>query len=282
MNPVARAILIGIRRGVTMSRHMMTTADGVGNTLFWNAIPLVFLILNRDNIVGGTSLSVAAFALPGLLGISITAASYGAAYYIAAEREDGTVLRAKAVPNGIVGYVTGVVTLELFETAVTFAILLIPGWFLFEGLAIQGPGGWLLLPLVLVLGLLATLPIGVIIGSVVKSPRLIGGLGLLALGALTVTSGVLFPLQGLPGWAQVIGQLLPTYWIGIGLRAAFLPAELAAIEIGGSWRLLEMAAVLGAWAVVGMVVAPVVLRRMARRSTGASLERSRQEALQRL
>ena len=35
----------------------------------------------------------------------------------------------------------------------------------------------------------------------------------------------------------------------------------AAAEIGGSWRTLETVAVLGAWAVAGALVMPVVLRR---------------------
>lgn len=32
-------------------------------------------------------------------------------------------------------------------------------------------------------------------------------------------------------------------------------------ELGGSWRTAEMFAVLGAWAVLGLVLAPILLRR---------------------
>jgi ABC-2 type transport system permease protein len=38
---------------------------------------------------------------------------------------------------------------------------------------------------------------------------------------------------------------------------------------------VETAAVLGAWAVTGLVVAPLVLRRMARRESGSSVEARR-------
>ncbi len=93
-----------------MFRHVVTTADGIWNTVVWSGIPLVILILNRDEVVEGTDLSLAVVALPGFLGLMIAAAALGPAYYIAAEREDGTVLRAKAVPYGILGYVTGVLT----------------------------------------------------------------------------------------------------------------------------------------------------------------------------
>ena len=44
-----------------------------------------------------------------------------------------------------------------------------------------------------------------------------------------------------------------------------LPAEMVAVEIGQSRRTLEMFAVLGLWAVIGVVLAAILLRRMARR-----------------
>ena len=66
------------------------------------------------------------------------------------------------------------------------------------------------------------------------------------------------------------------------MRSVFLPAEAAAWEITGTWRTLEMYVVLTAWAVAGSLIAPVVLRRMARRATGSSVEANRQQAMQRL
>jgi ABC-2 type transport system permease protein len=53
-------------------------------------------------------------------------------------------------------------------------------------------------------------------------------------------------------------------------------------ELSGSWRHLETAAVLDAWALVGLALAPVVLRRMARRESGATVEAGRQKATQRI
>jgi hypothetical protein len=55
-----------------------------------------------------------------------------------------------------------------------------------------------------------------------------------------------------------------------------------AVEISGSWRHLETAAVLGAWAVAGLLIAPAVLRRMARRESGSSLQARWQRRLQRV
>jgi ABC-2 type transport system permease protein len=282
MNPLLYAVRIGLGRGWTMFRHVVTTADGIWNTAIWNGVPLIVLILNRNETVEGTNLPLAVVALPGFLGLMIAAAALGPAYYIAAEREDGTVLRAKGVPYGIVGYVTGTLWQACLETFLGLALLLIPGFILFPGLVIGDPVRWVVFLLVVLLGLLATLPAGVVIGSLVRSPRLVGGLGFLVIGGMAVVSGIFVPLEVLPGWVQVLAQALPTYWIGLGMRFVFLPEAAVAIEIGQSWRHLEMVVVLGAWAIIGSLIAPAVLRRMARRESGASVEASRQEALQRM
>ena len=50
------------------------------------------------------------------------------------------------------------------------------------------------------------------------------------------------------------------------------------MEIGGSWRTLPPSAVLLAWAVVGLVLAPILLRRMARRESGSSRRGPAREA----
>jgi ABC-2 type transport system permease protein len=42
-----------------------------------------------------------------------------------------------------------------------------------------------------------------------------------------------------------------------------------------------MVAVLGAWAAVGFLLAPVILRRMARRESGSAVAERRQQAMQR-
>jgi ABC-2 type transport system permease protein len=282
MNTTAQAVRIGIERGITLFRQIVTTTDGIANTVFWNGIPLAVLLLNRNSSVEGTSLSFATVALPGFLGLMVASAAYGPAYYLAAEREDGTLLRAKAVPNGIIGYTVGVLTQSVLETAISVAILLVPGLLLFEGLVIDGIGAWLTFVGVMLLGLLATLPIGIIIGSVVKSPRLIGGLGLFVLGGMAAISGIFIPIQALPEWLGWIGQSLPTYWVGIGMRSVFLPEAAMALEVGGTWRTLEMVVVLAAWTAVGAAIAPRVLRRMARRTSGSALEASRDAALRRV
>ena len=99
---------------------------------------------------------------------------------------------------------------------------------------------------------------------------------------LVAISGIFYPITSLPVWVQWIAQVFPVYWLGLGMRSALLPDALASVEIGGSWRYLETIGVLGVWAAVGLVLAPIVLRRMARRESGASVAERRQKAMQRV
>ena len=98
---------------------------------------------------------------------------------------------------------------------------------------------------------------------------------------LVATSGIFYPIGGFPGWLQWIAQVFPIYWLGLGMRSALLPESMVAAEIGGSWRHLETVGVLGLWAIVGLILAPIVLRRMARRESGSRVAERREQAMQR-
>ena len=65
------------------------------------------------------------------------------------------------------------------------------------------------------------------------------------------------------------------------MRSALLPANLAAVEIGHSWRHLATAGVLAAWAIAGLALAPVLLRRVARREAGSRVAARRERVLTR-
>ena len=73
----------------------------------------------------------------------------------------------------------------------------------------------------------------------------------------------------------------PLYWIGVAFRWVLLPDSAAAAELGGEWRIGLALVVLVAWAVVGMLVAPALLRRMARRQSGTVVAAARERVLNR-
>ncbi|MGH8951923.1 MAG: ABC transporter permease [Acidimicrobiia bacterium] len=281
MNPKSNAIRTGIERGWTEFKQSLRSPQDQGFYLFTALVILAYLFFNRNNEVEGTTLLYPTVAMPSILGAMVAFGMIiGPAYALAMEREDGTLLRAKAVPNGVIGQVTGHVVSNALGLVPSFAVILIPAAFLFPGFMSNGLEGWLTVLWVTLLGFLATLPIGLAIGSVVPGVQKVGTWGMLPFVALTAISGIFFPMQALWGWVQVVAQVFPVYWLGLGMRSAFLPDSAAALEIGGSWRTGWVAAVLLSWAVVGLIVAPRVLRRMARRQSGSQVEAAKEQALQ--
>ncbi|MGI8310037.1 ABC transporter permease [Saccharopolyspora sp. ASAGF58] len=275
----ANAARAGLQRGWIEFRQTLTTPQDLWGYLFPTVILLVVMSFQRGSTVAGFSLG--AMTLPGALGMGIGFSGLiTIAQQLTVEREDGTLLRAKATPDGMFGYLIGKITLIGCMSLVSLVILLVPGLVLFDGLA-TGVDTWLTLVWVLVLGLVATMPIGAIIGSLFANPRSLGLIMLPMMGLIAI-SGIFYPITGYPEWLQWIAQVFPMYWLGLGMRSALLPDGMAAAEIGESWRHLETVGVLGLWAVVGLVVAPVVLRRMARRESGSSVAARREKAMQRV
>jgi ABC-2 type transport system permease protein len=275
------AIRVGLARGWTEFVLSIRSPQDQSFYLFMAVVVVGYLFLRRNTPVEGTSLLLPSVTMPSILGGLVAfGVIIGPAYALAMEREDGTLLRAKAVPRGILGYVSGQVlfhSLGLFPSLLT---ILIPSVLLFDDLVHRGVAGWITVAWVLVLGLLATMPIGIIIGSLVPNVQKVGTWGMLPILVLTAISGIFYPIQMLWSWLQIVAQLFPVYWLGLGMRSAFLPESAATLEIGDSWRTLATIGVLSAWAIAGALIAPAVLRRMARRQSGSHVEAARQEALQ--
>ncbi|MGK5552878.1 ABC transporter permease [Actinomadura kijaniata] len=277
----ATVLRAGWTRGTTELRQSFTNGPDLVSHLLWPTLVLVALWFLRDREFGDSGLALGTLALPSVLGMNVAMGMVSMSQHLTADREDGTLLRARAVPDGMRGYLVGKVVSVGGGLLADLAILMVPGVLIIDGLRPDGASSWLTLGWVLVLGLVATLPAGAALGSLFSSTRSQGLVQLLVLGVISI-SGVFYPITSLPGWVQGLAQVFPVYWLGLGTRSALLPDAAVAVEIGGSWRQLETAGVLGLWAVAGLVVAPVVLRRMARRESGSSVAERRERALQRV
>ncbi|MGA4859669.1 ABC transporter permease [Streptomyces koyangensis] len=272
----------GVARGRTEFMNSLRTPSDVGYYIVGSTVFVLVMFFNRDNIDETTGISAGALMLPGVLAFTlIFGALMGLATSVATEREDGTLLRAKSLPHGTTGYVVGQSTRVTLEVLFSLALLLVPAFILLDNAWSGGLWGVPHVASLVLLGVLAATPLGFAVGSLVKNPRALGGWGFMVMGGLVGISGIFFPLALLPGWAAGLAQVFPLYWLGHGLRSAMLPDAAAAGEINGSWQVWESYAVLGAWALVGLVLAPVLLRRMARRESGASMSARRETALQR-
>lgn len=274
-------VRLGLQRGwIEMMQSLTTRSDQIWIVTV-NGIFILVLYLQRNATIPDTDISLALATLPSLIGMNILVGGWmGTTMQLSAEREDGTLLRAKSTPGGMLGYLVSRIVLAALNTVLGLVVFIVAGFVVIDGLGDVGAVGWLHMLAILVLGMLATLPWGAIVGSLVKSSQAGFGLSFLPISGMIAISGIFYPISGLPGWLHPVAQIFPAYWLGLGTRAALAPDGAVAAEIGGSWRHLETFGVLGLWAVVGLALAPGILRRMARRESGSVLEERRLRSMQ--
>ena len=272
------AARLGLARGGIEIWQTLTYWPDLLQAVFFSAVSVVALVVMRGHHVPGTTFSLGSLTLPGVIGMNIAVGGVtGVTALLAIDREDGTLLRAKATPGGMSAYVIGKIVLTAATILLGLALMLIVGLFAFPGLHVTAIG-WLTLAWVTALGLLATIPLGILLGSLIADPRFVGAI-VLPFAALAAISGIFYPITHLPGWLQAIGQVFPVYWLGLGMRAALLPGALQSVELDGSWRLGYVLLALCGWAALGLLAAPPVLRRMAQRESGSKVMARRERAM---
>lgn len=269
---------LGLARGGIEVRQVYTYWPDLAQNSIFSLIQVLVLVLMRGHHVPGTTFSLGSLTLPSVIGMGIAFGGLlGVVGLLAVDREDGTLLRAKATPNGMGAYVVGKITLISATQLLGVVITLIIGLAAFPGVTVTA-GGVATLIWVALLGLLATIPLGITLGSLLPNPRWFLVV-MLPFGGITAVSGIFYPITHLTGWLQAVGQVFPVYWMGLGMRAALLPSHLASVEIDGSWRLPYVFLALALWSLLGLAAAPPVLRRMARRESGSRVVARRERAM---
>jgi ABC-2 type transport system permease protein len=256
---------LGLDRGGIELRRAFTYYPDTVQALFSPIAGLILLLLLRRVQIPGTAISVGSLSLPGFIGMTFAFGGiFSMTSSISGDRDDGTLLRAKATPDGVVAYVISKIVYSSANSLAGLALLLVAGLIAFSGVTVH----WVTLAWVTILGLLATIPLGIVIGSAIPSPRYTP-LVLLPMTGLTVFSGLFYPITHVAGWLQAIAQAFPLYWLGLGFRAALLPSAFSSVELAGQWRLPWVFLSLALWSALGLGLAPPVLRRLARRQSGS-------------
>lgn len=278
---VLPTVLRGAVRHARIELRIQLFSPMVFSWLWFPIIGLVVLHFLREQNVMGTAISLAQLGIPGMLAVTlISGGVLGVAGQLVVERDDGTLLRAKAVPHGMLSHLLGNVLVFTGTSFGPVLALLVAASVMFDGITPSTVGGWATFAGVSVLGLFATLPLGALLGALLRTPVMLAWASLVVYAGMAI-SGVFYPISALPGWLQAVGQTLPTYWLGLGLRSALLPAGAVALELGHSWHVGQTVAVLGVWAVLGLALAPMALRRMARKQSGSQVAAARDRVMSR-
>ncbi|MFI6730792.1 ABC transporter permease [Streptomyces sp. R-74717] len=284
MTSPTHTLWLGTQRGLLELAHLARTKRELWSQLVGNLVVLLVLASTiGDGQVSGAPVPSSHLYVAGFISMGVfQTCLISLPQILATEREDGTLLRMRAVPGGVSAYLVSKAVV-VTSIAMANAVVLLVGGVLGAGAPWpKGFGGWITLAWVLVLGLISVAPLGAAVGAVLPNAREAIALVTLPMLGLLVVSGIFFPVTALPTALQWTGELFPLKWIAQGVRSALLPDALLPTETGHSWQHLQILVVLSAWTVAGALLAPRLLRRMARRESGSRLASRREMAQQRV
>lgn len=226
--------------------------------VFSFAYPVVMMVifgsvLGGDKRPGGVPFPqyfVAGIAATGILLATFQALGIA----IAEERSTGQLERLQLLGTPPVAYFAGKAGQVLITVAAQLAILLPVARY---GIDVHLPadlGHWVTFGWVAVLGALAGTVLGIAVSGLRGSATSVGtGISAFAI-VLQFFSGVFFAPNETPAWMQQIAALFPLKWLNQGMRSAFLPDRLGAVEVAGGWEHGRTVAVLAAWVIIGTVI----------------------------
>jgi ABC-2 type transport system permease protein len=150
--------------------------------------------------------------VPGLMGVILTMTMVmmtGLA--MTRERERGTMENLLATPAQPLEVMTGKIVPYIFIGLIQISIILLAAVYLFR---VPFVGSILVLYAVALLFIAAQLTIGITISSLAQNQLQAMQLTFFYFLPTMLLSGFMFPFQGMPGWAQVVGGVLPaTYFM---------------------------------------------------------------------
>lgn len=227
-----------LRGSLELSRAYLLQTMRSRAALVWTlAFPQVWLFLFAviyRNAPGGVS-----GAMPGLLVItSFSGSFFGASYTLVAEREQGILRRFWVTPANALTIVAANSIRAL--STVTFSLIFqcLIAWLVLD---VDFGTSLLVVAVVLLFGVVAFVPLGLIMGSVAKDMRSAPAIGNLLFFPMIFLSGAALPIEMLPGWLQSFGRVLPTAYLVDALRGVMAQGE----TLGQQWVSLAVLALSG-------------------------------------
>ena len=168
------------------------------------------------------------FLAPGFMALTvITGSLQGVATAISREKEQGTMDGLLVSPIPHISIILGKVTAQTVRRLIQGLLILGLSMVLF---GVQIYGSPIIMLIVLVLGTASFVGVGIIMTAVAPDQETAQMMTVLLQFPMMFISGILFPIDQLPGWMQYIGKALPLYYAADALRKVIiLNASLAAI-----------------------------------------------------
>lgn len=171
--------------------------------------------VQRENLIGSTT-NTFQFLAPGFMGLTVVMGTLsGLASAISREKEQGTMDGLMVAPISRNTIVAGKMIAQTVRGMIQAFMILGLSMLLF-GVKIYGSP--LLMVGVLLLGVASFAGIGLIMTSLAPEQETAQMMMMLLQFPMMFLSGILFPMDQLPGWLQWIGKALPLYYAADALR----------------------------------------------------------------
>jgi ABC-2 type transport system permease protein len=211
---------------------------------------------NSDLVLGSADLYLPAMLAMGVL----VSGTQNLGIDIAIEKHDGTLRRLAGTPISPISYFIGKFGQVLISGTAQAVFLILLAHFVFGAFLPSSLGIWITFIWIFYLGLISTSVLGVAISALPRSAKSANSVILPPVLILQFVSGIFLTFSQLPEWLQDCASVFPLKWIAQGFRSVFYPDPLKVSEIGGQWNLDQVALMLGAWVIIGLVVTLMTFR----------------------
>ncbi|HET7735999.1 MAG TPA: ABC transporter permease [Nocardioidaceae bacterium] len=229
--------------------------------------PVIFVLLFA--FVFGSSINVPGsdykeFLIPGIMAQTIVFSGFIVALGLVNDLQKGFVDRMKSLPIARSSILVGRSLSSLIHSSIGIFVMaltgLLVGWRIREGIG----QAVLAFALLLVFGF-AMIWLGILMGSLLRTPEAVNGVGFTVLFPLTFLANTFAPTQEMPTWLRTLCEWNPVSSLTQSLRELWGNGPAAGPET--SWPLHHPELMTVAWALlITAVVAPLALRSFQRRS----------------
>ncbi len=249
-----RAVVLGWARGGIETRQFFRGREAVIFSLLFPA----FMMMILNTMFGSTvapGVSYSRYLIPGIIASGlITGGFQTLVIQIPIERDRGVLKRLSATPMPKSSYFIGKIIMVIVTSLAQLVLLLVVAKLLYHvGLPATAHDWWTFC-WVYVFGITACTLCGLAMSTVPRNGRTAPIVVAPASLVIQFISGVFTVNSSLPRWLQWLADVFPLKWMCQGMRAAWLPQSFADQESAGSWQLGIVAAVVGAWVLLGMVL----------------------------
>ncbi len=169
--------------------------------------------------IGGRTYTYIDYLVPGLIGFSIlTSPMFAMVEVTASYRKDGLFRQLSLTPLTRAEWLTSKILWYAAVTVASAAIMISMGYFVLGARLIIS---WEILPFLL-LGPFLFVSLGMLAGSVAKTPESAAILGNVITFPMMFLAGTFFPVSSFPPFLQVVARFLPLYYVIDGLNAVML------------------------------------------------------------